>query len=64
MELVIDYLESSKDILQLGAQPRVVGDSQSSPYPLKKEPITLCLCSNIKFLILYLFYSDFATDQW
>ena len=48
MELVIDYLESTEDILQLGAQPWTVANSQGSPVATYRRAIIQCLFCNIK----------------
>ena len=47
MELVIDYLESSEDILQLGAQPWTVENPEGGPVDTLRRAILLCCC-NIK----------------
>ena len=48
MELVIDYLESSEDILQLGAQPWVVANPEGGPVAILRRAILLYVCCNIK----------------
>ena len=48
MELVIDYLESSEDILQLGAQPWTVANPEAGPVATLRRAIIQCLFCNIK----------------